>query len=112
MNTLGIVLVMGLLGLMVVSGSIMSAFCIRRLRRILATPGSRTQVLPVSMHCFPLAMGILFVVYGIAGINKLIGFGEMMFGTTNTLIGIAAQSIPVVIVFLGAYLFIFSQHKG
>lgn len=104
MNAMGIVLVMCLLSGMVVLGAVMAAFCLRRLRQILAGADFSMQVLPLSLHCFPLALGMLFVVYGIAGINKVVGFGDMLTGTVQVFIVILAQSIPAVLIFLGAYL--------
>ena len=105
MNTLSLVGVLVLFGLMVVLGAVLVVFSARKLRRRLrAGVGAKSAMAILLLQCFPLAVGIVFVAYGITAIGKIIGFGELAGGTTLTVANIAAQSIPVVVVLWIAYI--------
>jgi hydrogenase-4 membrane subunit HyfE len=91
-----------LFGLMVVLGAVLVTFSAQKLRkRLSAGVTAKSEVVALS----PLALGILFVVYGITAISKIIGLGELSGGTALTMANVAAQSIPVVIIFFIAYTF-------
>ncbi len=106
MNPLSMIMALALFGLMVILGAVLVIFSAQKLRkRLSAGVTAKSEVLALSLRCFPLALGILFVAYGITAISKIIGLGELAGGTELTMASMAAQSIPVAVIFFVAYMF-------
>lgn len=106
MNILSIILVFTLSGLMVIAGAVLVTVSVQKLRQQLSTGvTTRSEEVALALRCFPLALGILFVAYGITAFSKIIGLGDLAGGTALTMANIAGQSIPVVIIFFVAYLY-------
>ena len=104
MDTLGLLLALVLTGSLVLAGVVLAIFGIQGLRKqISAGDTFKSEVIALSLRCFPLALGIILVAYGAMTISKVIGLGELAGGTGNTMASIALQSIPMVIIIFIAY---------